>query len=92
MLWTVFDFWTTIMGLFGNFANETLGSPMLIGVIVFMFIMFFCLVLLIPFEALVVVMIPTCLLVALWIPVLQGVCALLVGLTIGMGLLKWIQR
>jgi hypothetical protein len=85
---SIFD---TFQQMFGQFAEETLGSPMLIGILIFMFIFFFAMVLLIPFEALVVIMIPTCFLVAVWFPPLQLACAILVGLTIGLGLVKFIK-
>jgi hypothetical protein len=86
---TIFD---TLSSLMGQFGEQLLGSPLIIGILVFMFIMFFALVCLVPFEALVVIMIPTCFLVAVWIPMLQWICALLIGLTIGIGILKWIRK
>jgi hypothetical protein len=76
---------------FSQFANQVIGNPLLIGILVFLFIFFLCSVLLIPFEAMVIIFIPACFIIALWIPLLQLVCAILVGITIGLGLLKWIR-
>ena len=87
----VFNIWETITNMFSNFADQVIGNPLLIGILFFLFIFFFCCVLLIPFEAMVVIFIPTCFVIAIWIPVLQLVCAILVGLTIGLGLLKWVR-
>jgi len=87
----VFNIWETITNMFSNFADQVIGNPLLIGILFFLFIFFFCCVLFIPFEAMVVIFIPTCFVIAIWIPVLQLVCAILVGLTIGLGLLKWVR-
>ena len=87
----VFNIWETITNMFSNFADQVIGNPLLIGILFFLFIFFFCCVLFIPFEAMVVIFIQTCFVIAIWIPVLQLVCAILVGLTIGLGLLKWVR-
>lgn len=86
------QFWTNITQPFSYLAENLLGDPLITGLVIFLFIMFFALMLYIPFEALVVIMLPTLFLVFNYIPQLQIVVALLVGILIGLGLLKWIRR
>lgn len=90
-LFILLNIWDTFGTMFGQFADEVIGNPLLIGVLVFLFIFFFCSVLLIPMEAMVVIFIPTSLVIALWLPVLQLIIAILISIVIGVGLLKWIR-
>lgn len=91
LLFIVMDIWSTLAENFGRFGDEVLGSPMLIGIIIFLFIFFFMAVLFIPFEAMAVIFVPTCFAIAVWIPAMQLAAAIIISIIIGLGLLKWIR-
>jgi hypothetical protein len=84
--------WDGIVNALGNMSTELIGNPLLIGAIIFLFILTFALALLIPFEGLVVIMIPTTYLIYEHIPPLRIIVGILIGFVIGLGLLKWIRR
>jgi len=88
----VMSIWDTFIDPFVYLAENLIGHPILIGVVVFLFLTMFGLLMFIPFEAMVVIWIPTCFLIAYYIPPLQIVVAIMVGIVIGLGLLKWIRR
>jgi hypothetical protein len=91
-LFVVMTIWDTFIDPFVYLAENLIGHPILIGVIIFLFITMFGLLMFIPFEAMTVIWIPMCLVVAIYIPPLQIVVAIMVGIIIGIGLLKWIRR
>lgn len=84
--------WDTLIDPFVYLAENVIGHPVLIGVIIFLFITMFGLLMFIPIECLVVIWIPVSYVVAIWIPPLQIVVAVMIGLLIGLGLLKWVRR
>ena len=89
---TLMTIWDELINPFSDLANNLLGSPLLIGLTIFLFITFFALLMFIPFEALIVIEIPTLFVVFHYIPQLQMIIGILFGLLIGMGLLKWVRR
>lgn len=84
--------WSSFLQPINTMMNDLFGSPLLIGGMVFIFITFFSMMFLIPFEALVVIWVPTIVLIWFWIPQLQVVLGICLGFIIGLGLLKWIRR
>lgn len=84
--------WSSITQPFADMGTDLIGQPALIGLIILLFFMMFALVLYIPFEGVVCVMIPTLFLVFTFIAPLRIVVAVLVGLMIGMALIKWVRR
>lgn len=88
----VLSIWDSFVDPFVYLANNIIGHPLLIGVIIFLFITMFGLLMFIPYEAMVVIWIPTCYVVAVWIQEIQIVVAIMIGIIIGLGLLKWVRR
>ncbi len=84
--------WSSFLQPINDMMTDLFGSPLLIGGMVFIFITFFSMMFLIPFEALVVIWIPTIVLLWFWIPQLQIVLGICLGFIIGLGLLKWVRR
>lgn len=84
--------WSSLLYPFENMSNELISEPMLIGAIIFLFFLMFALVLYLPFSAVVVVMMPTLYVVFEYIEPLRIVVGILVGLLVGLGLLKWVKR
>lgn len=81
-----------LIDTFADLSNNLVTNPLLIGVIIFLFFTMFALFLFIPFGGLVVIEIPVLFLVFEYIPALRIVVGVLLGLLIGLGLLKWIRR
>ena len=77
---------------FETLSNELIGNPILIGATILIFVLMFALLMLVPYEAMAVVMIPTCYAVFEYIPQLRIIVAIVVGFIIGFGLLKWVRR
>mgnify|MGYP006308539019 CR=1 FL=1 len=88
----IMTIWDTLIDPFVFMAEEIIMNPMLIGAIIFIFFTMFGLLMFIPIEVMVVIWIPLSLLIAIWIPALQIVVALMFGLLVGLGLLKWVRR
>jgi len=88
----VLTIWDSLVNPFSSLADDLIGNPMLIGAVVFMFFILFMLVLFIPFEGMVVCLIPMFFIVFTWIPQLRIVVAIVVGIGIGLGLIKWVRR
>lgn len=88
----VMSIWDSMIEPFVYMAEEVIGNPILIGVVIFLFFTFFGLLMFIPFEAMVVVWIPTSFVIAYYIPPIQIVVAVLLGIIIGLGILKWVRR
>ena len=84
--------WSSITQPFADMGTDLIGQPALIGLIVLLFFLMFALILYLPFEAVVCIMMPTLFLVFLYIPPLKIVVAVMVGLMIGMALIKWVRR
>jgi len=84
--------WSSITQPFADMGTDLIGQPALMGLIILLFFMLFALTLYIPFEGVVVIMMPTLSLVFVYIPPLKIVVAVLVGLMIGMALIKWVRR
>ena len=88
-----------VMGVFDNLtqpfeylANNLLANPLLIGMTIFLFFTLFMLLVFIPFEAMAPIELLICFAVFEYIPQLRIVVAILVGLVIGIGLIKWVRR
>lgn len=88
----VMSIWDTLIDPFVYLADNVVAHPILLGVIVFLFITMFGLLMFIPIEAMVVIWIPVTFFVANYIPALQIVVAVMFGFLIGLGLLKWVRR
>lgn len=88
----VMTIWDSLIDPFGQLANDLLGSPLLIGITILMFFILFMTLLLIPFEAMVVPLIPTFFIVFTYIPQLRIIVGICVGIGIGLGLIKWVRR
>jgi hypothetical protein len=84
--------WSDLAAPFDTLAGDLIGSPLLIGGIVVIFISFFAMLLALPFEAMVVVWIPTGFLAIAFIPELRIVMGICLGFIIGIGLVKWVRR
>lgn len=84
--------WSGILTPIGDMVDGLVGDPAIIGVIVFLFFFMFALVLYIPFEGVVVIMMPTLFAVFAYIPMLRIIVGVMVGLLIGIALLKWVRR
>lgn len=84
--------WGNLLEPIEDLAYNLVGNPLVMGAIIFIFITFFSLLLFIPFEAMVVIWVPTSFLMMIFIPVLRLVLGVLLGLLIGIGLLKWLRR
>lgn len=84
--------WSNIAQPFADMGDDLIGMPSLIGLIILLFFLMFALVLYIPFEGVVAVMMPTLYLVFHFISPLRIVVAIMVGLMIGMALIKWVRR
>jgi hypothetical protein len=82
----------SLIDTFTDLSNNLVSNPLLIGVIIFLFFTMFALFLLIPFGGLVVIEVPVLFAVFEFIPALRIVVGILLGLLIGLGLLKWIRR
>ena len=54
----VLSIWDSLIDPFVTLADDLLGNPLLIGIVILMFFILFMTVLLIPFEAMVVPLIP----------------------------------
>jgi len=76
----------------GENLGEIIGSPLLVGLILVLFFTMFAMFLLIPFSALICIEIPLCFLVFEWIPTLRPVVGIMIGILIGLALVKWIRR
>jgi len=72
--------------------NDMIANPLIIGAIVFLWITFIALLLFIPFEAMIVIWVPLTFLVGFWIPGLRIILGIMLGILIGLGLIKWIRR
>lgn len=84
--------WSSITQPLIDMGTDLIGQPSLIGLIVLLFFFLFALVLYIPFEGVVCIMIPTLYLVFDKLSPLRIVVAVMVGLMIGMALVKWVRR
>lgn len=84
--------WDGFLEPLTNMMHDLLGNPLLIGATIFIIVTFFAMMLLIPFEALVVIWIPTIALLWIFIPGLQIVLGICIGFIIGLGLVKWFRR
>ena len=84
--------WSSITQPFADMGTDLIGQPALIGLIILLFFMMFALILYIPFEGVVCILMPTLALVFVYIPPLKIVVAVMVGLMIGMALIKWVRR
>lgn len=77
-------------------GNETvpgiIQNPMMMGAMILLFLSFFAFLLMLPFEAFLVVEIPTLFATFTFIPMLRPVIGILFGFAIGIGLLKWVRR
>jgi len=85
----IFD---SIIESFEYLGNELLGNPLLIGAVIFLFFIMLMMLLLLPFEVMVVAMIPLGFGVFEFIPQLRLIFAILAGIVIGLGLIKWYRR
>lgn len=88
----VMSIWDTLINPFVYLVEHLIGHPALIGVVIFLFFTMFALLMFIPIECLVVIWIPVSYIVAIYIPPIQIVVAVMLGLLIGLGLLKWVRR
>ena len=88
----VLSIWDSLINPFVYLAENLIGNPLLIGVVIFMFFTFFGLLMFIPMEAMVVIWIPTSFIVAIYIPPIQIIVGILVGILVGLALLKWVRR
>lgn len=84
--------WNELLDPIGENLADMIGNPLLIGLIILLFFSMFALFLLIPFSALIVIEIPLCFMVFEWIPQLRPVIGIMVGILIGMALIKWVRR
>lgn len=84
--------WSSITAPFEDIAENLIGNPLLIGGIVLLFFVLIVLASRIGFESMMVIMIPVLFLVFIWIPALQIIVGIMIGVLIGIGLLKWIRR
>lgn len=91
-LFIIADIWTNITAPIVDLSNDLLGSPILVAVIIFLFFFTFIIILYIPFVAGITVLIPTLYLVFQYVEALRIVVGILIGLVIGMGLIKWLRR
>ena len=84
--------WNELLEPVAESLADMIGNPLLIGLIVLLFFSMFALFLLIPFSALLVIEIPLCFVVFEWVPQLRPVVGIMVGILIGMALIKWVRR
>jgi len=84
--------WSSITQPFADMGTDLIGQPALMGLIILLFFLMFALILYLPMEAVVCIMMPTLYLVFTFIPPLKIVVAVMVGLMIGMALIKWVRR
>jgi len=75
-----------------SMVNDMIGNPLIIGAVVFLWITFIAMLLFIPFEAMVVIWVPLVFLVGYWIPTLRIILGIMLGILIGLGLIKWVRR
>ena len=85
----VFD---TIIQQFEYLGNNLIGNPLLIGALIMLFFVLMMLVLFFPFEAMVVILIPLGFVVFNYIAGLRVIFAIMCGIAIGLGLIKWYKR
>lgn len=88
----VMSIWDMLIDPFVDLSENLLGNPLLIGAVILLFFIMFMLVLFIPFEAQVTIYIPMFFIVFEYIPSLRIVIAIIVGIGIGLGLIKWVRR
>jgi hypothetical protein len=84
--------WNELLDPIGESLADMIGNPLLVGLVILLFFTMFALFLLIPFSALLVIEIPLCFVVFEWIPQLRPVVGIMVGILIGMALIKWVRR
>lgn len=88
----VFTTYGDLLNPINNMVNDMIGNPVIIGAMVFLWITFIGMLLFIPFEAMIVIWVPLTFLVGYWIPSLRIILGIMLGLLIGIGLIKWVQR
>ena len=88
----VMSIWDSLIDPFIYLTEEIIGNPLLIGVVFFLFITMIGLLMFIPIEAMVVVWIPTCFVVGSFIPSLQIVVGVMLGIVVGLAIIKWVRR
>jgi len=71
---------------------EIVGNPMLIGVILLLFFVFFIVMLKISFDIALVLFIPIMLIASVWLVPLRLIFFIIVGLLIGLGMLRLIGK
>lgn len=84
--------WSSLSAPFEDLATNLIGSPVLIGILVFLFFLLLMLVAKFDFETMVVVLVPVMFIVFFWIEQLRIIIGILLGILIGIGLLKWYRR
>jgi hypothetical protein len=84
--------WSDLLGPIESMVNDMIGNPLIIGAVIFLWITFIALLMFIPFEAMIVIWVPLTFLVGYWIPSLRIILGIMLGILIGLGLIKWIRR
>ena len=84
--------WDGIMNPIGDMFNGIFGSPLLVGLVGLLFFLMIALALKINFDSMVVVMIPVLFVVFGTVPQLQIIVGIMMGVLIGLGLIKWFRR
>jgi hypothetical protein len=84
--------WDSMIEPFVYMAEELIGNPLLIGAVIFIFFTFFGLLMFIPYEAMVVIWIPASFVIAIYIPPIQILVAVILGIIVGLGIIKWVRR
>jgi hypothetical protein len=88
----LFTVWNNLTDPINSMVTDMIGNPLIIGATVFLWITFIAMILFIPFEAMIVIWVPLTFLVGIWIPSLRIILGIMLGILIGLGLVKWIRR
>jgi len=91
-LMAVSSYWTNTSDQFMNGLMDIVGNPMLIGLLILIFFVFFIIALRISFDLAIVSFIPIMFIVSVFVEPLRLIFLIVLGLLIGIGVLRLIGK
>jgi len=92
LLMSIVANWDGLMNPINDMLNGLFGNPLLIGLVGLLFFLMIILTLKITFIAMTTIMFPLLFIVFMSVPQLQIIIGIMVGILIGLGLVKWVRR